>query len=100
MPDITVSQEVLPRYQVDEYGRVNFQIATVTTFPDGKTSESYWRVVVTPDDVIDDVILEGIDPVPQAMKDAVAAARYPAAVARYEVLKASAPELPEVPPEA
>jgi len=88
MPDITVSQEVLPRYQVDEYGTVNFQIATVTTFPDGTTSESYWRVVVTPDDTINDVKLQGLDPIPQAMKNAVAAARYPAAVARFEARKA------------
>ena len=88
MPDITASQEVLPRYQVDEYGTVNFQLVTVTTLPDGTTSESYWRVVVTPDDDLNDVKLQGLDPVPQAMRDAVAAARYPATVARFEARKA------------
>lgn len=88
MPDITVTEERLPRYSVDEYGCVNVQVVTRVTLPDGEVMESLWRCVITPDDTIDTVRLRGLDPVPQPLRDAVQAARYPAAVARFEARKA------------
>lgn len=94
MSDITVSQEVLPRYQVDEYGTVSVQVVKKITFPDGTTTESYWRTVIDPDTTIADVKLEGMATVPKALKDAVIAARYPAAVARFEARKVASTEVP------
>jgi hypothetical protein len=94
MPDITVNEERLPRYSVDEYGVVSVQVATILTMTSGRTLEYMWRVVITPDDDVDSVNLEGIGPPPQPLKDAVAAARYPAAVARWEARKAATPDGP------
>jgi len=86
MTDITVTEELLPRYSVDEYGVLSLQVATVVTFPDGRTMENLWRTVITPDDTLGSVNIP-LDPIPQALIDAVKAARYPAAVARFEARK-------------
>lgn len=91
MADITVTEERFPRYSVDEYGCVRLQVAKVVTLPDGDTMETYWRCVITPDDTIANMNIP-LDPIPQALVDAVQAARYPAAVARYEARKAEQTE--------
>ena len=89
MPNINASVEYLPRYSVNEYGIVHLQVARVVTLDTGETMESLWRTIIYPDTTMDEVQMPGFDKPPQALIDAVKAARYPAAVARYEAQKAT-----------
>jgi hypothetical protein len=77
MPEVI--QETFNRYQIDEHGKVHVQTVTRTTI-DGEAFDRYWRRAVSPDDDDSDM--------PQGVRDVIAAARSPDAVARFEVRKA------------
>ena len=79
MANITADKETVYRADIDEYAVVSIQRVTRIVDDEGSAYERTWRRAITPDDAIDEY--------PQPLQDLVTAARYPAAVARFEARK-------------
>ena len=74
-----------------KFGIVHFRKTTEVTDDEGNTTKSYWRVVITPDDDLDELgaTLGVGGAVATGMRTICEIVQTPAAIARYEAQKAA-----------